>query len=141
LGPIAFRALGKIAHVNERNVEMEVQEAMRPLMKKLESESEELVNKVINLKDLKNGKEAALFNMLQGKTKSFDIVSETDSTTHSSDICSRMDADFAHESDEVLEIVSQMSENDIDNLQLKPDLNGKSPELPKQFQGGNQNKW
>ena len=122
-------------------------------MKKLESESDLFKgNKVFNLKDLKNGKEAALLDMLQGKakcpldmlqgkTKFSDIVSETDSTTHSSDICSRMDLDFAHENDEVLEIVSQMSETDIENLHLKPDLNGKSPELPKQFQAGNQNKW
>ena len=110
-------------------------------MKKLESESDLQGNKIFNLKDLKNGKEAALLNMLQGKSKSFDIVSETDSTTHSSDICSRMDLDFAHEQDEVLEMVSQMSETDIENLSLKTDLNGKSPELPKQFHTGNQNKW
>lgn len=140
LGPIAYKVLGKLPEVNERNVEMEVHEVMRPLIMKLETEKDLKGSKVLNLRDFKNGKETALLNMLQGKSKNYEIVSETDSTTHSSDICSRMDLDFAHESDEVLEIVSQMSESDIDSLQLKPELNGMSPELPKQFQG-NQNKW
>lgn len=76
--------------------------------------------------------------MLQGKKISYDMVSETDSTTHSSDVCSRMDLDMTQESDEALEIASQMSETDIDNLQIKStDLKVKVPE---QFQG-TQNKW
>jgi len=52
-----------------------------------------------------------------------------------------MDLDFALDSDEVLDIVSQMSESEIENLQINPELKGKkTTELPKQFQGG-QNKW
>jgi hypothetical protein len=115
---------------------------MRPLVKKLGVENSDAKdNTVFNLSDFKNGKEAALFDMLQSKNKNYDLVSETDSTTHSSDICSRMDLDFALDSDEVLDIVSQMSESEIENLQINPELKGKkTTELPKQFQGG-QNKW
>ena len=138
---MAFRALGRLAQVNERNIEYEVEEAMKPLVQLLKKESSNKGNRVLNLKDFKNGKETALLDMLKGKTSASDMVSETDSTTHSSDICSRMDLDMTQESVEVLDITSQMSETDIDNLQIKPtDLKVKAPELPKQFQG-TKNKW
>lgn len=138
LGPIAFRALGRLDKVNERNIECEVQEAMKPLVRKLENEGDSKGKRVLNLKDFQNGKEDALLDMLKGKKISYDMVSETDSTTHSSDVGSRMDLDMTQESDEGLEIASQMSETDIDNLQIKStDLKVKVPE---QFQG-TQNKW
>ena len=64
MGPIALRALNKLASVNERNIEVEVQELMRPLIKKLGGENDINNNKIFNLKDFKNGKEAALLDML-----------------------------------------------------------------------------
>ena len=143
LGPLAFHALGGLKQVNERNVESEVQQLMKPLIKKLEIENNFKTAgiRAINLKDI------SAAEMLLGKLNACqDAMSETDSTTHNSDVCSHMtleeqnlmDHSFAQESD--ADIISQMSENEIENLKCDIQAAIKRPEVPKQFQGSS-NKW
>ena len=126
--------------MNERNVESEVQQMMKPLIKKLEIESNfKGGNRTLNLRDINA-------EMLLGKLNACqDAVSETDSTTHNSDVCSHMTVDehlldhsFAQESD--AENISLMSENEIENLKFDIKAAVKRPEVPKQFQGSS-NKW
>lgn len=142
LGPVAVHALGGLKQVNERNIEAEVMQMMKPLQKKIEIENNFKGNKAVNLRDIINA-EAMLHVKFNAAN---DVVSDTDSTTHHSDVCSHMTMDehllehcFDQESD--AEIGSQMSEIDIDNLKFDTKVAAKlQPEVPMQFQGSS-NKW
>lgn len=126
LGPVAFHALGGLKQVNERNVELEVQQMMMPLMKKLEIENNFKGNKVIKIAD--------------------DVVSETDSTTQNSDVSSHITSDEHHQllnqsfAQSDAEIMSVNTENEIENVKVDIKSAVKRPEVPKQFQNSS-NKW
>jgi hypothetical protein len=143
LGPVALHALGGLKYVNELNIENEVEDYLYPLSRQLGITSERKYQGVHDLKDIKFpqekfAREAQLYEMLHGKTQ--DLVSDTDSTTHNSEVHSQATQEDCEEMHDTMSLKSETTA-ESDFVHHKTDLKKglKIPDVPIQFKSGN--KW